>query len=264
MRTGHRRREGPVASDVPIRPISEETNASPSRPFPAELQEQAVKNAGGWVYDIDPAFQGTGSIPPERIIGAWRIDDTGSPTDEFVANPYYYYRPSSPHRRRSGRRLMVAGLLLLNAIVIPGLVVLLLSHTKGNKPVPVISSAAPPARGVTSTASSSTAAGHRRRTGSPAASSAPLRLAIVPTARVWVCLEDERGRLLINGQIFDPGVVSDSFVAPSFRIFLGNASIRLRINGKLRSVPSSPDPVAYSLTPRGILALPAGAKVPCI
>ena len=265
MRNGHRRREGPVTSDVPIRPISEEANASPSRPFPPELQEQAAENAGGWVYDIDPAFQGTGSIPPERIIGAWRIDDTGSPTDEFVTNPYYYYRPSSPKRRRSGRRLIVAAFLLLNAIVIPGLlVVLLVSHTKVNKPVQVISSVAPPARRGTSTAAPSTAAGHRRRTGSLAASPAPLRLAIVTTARVWICLEDERGRLLINGQIFDPGVVSDSFVAPSFRIFLGNASIRFRINGQLRSVPSSPDPVAYSLTRRGILALPAHAKVPCV
>ena len=157
----------------------------------------------------------------------------------------------------------MAGFLLLNAIVIPGLVVLLVSYTKVNKPVHVTTSAAPPARREASTAASSTAAGHRRRTGSVAASSAPLRLAIVTTARVWVCLEDERGRVLINGHIFDPGVASDSFVAPSFRIFLGNAAIRFRINGQLRSVPSSPDPVAYSLTRRGILALPTHAKVPC-
>ncbi len=247
---------------MPVRPVSEEANAPASRPFPAELGEQAVRKAGEWWYEIDPAFKGAGSIPPHRIIGAWWIDDTGSPTGEFVANPYYV--SSSPPRRRWGRRLMVAGFLLLCAIVPFGLRVWVLSDTKVNQPVPVISSAVPAASRRTSTPSSSTAARHRRRTGSVAASSAPLRLAIVPTARVWVCLEDERGRVLINGQIFGPGVVTESFVAPSFRIFLGNASIRFRINRQLRSIPSSPDPVAYSLTRRGILALPTSAKVPCV
>jgi hypothetical protein len=254
-----------VTSDVPIQPSSEAANASSFRPFPAELQEQAAANAGGWVYDIDPSLRGTGAIPPERIAGAWRIDANGDPTDEFVANPNY--RPSSPTRRRSRRRLAVPALLIVNTIVIGGLLVLVLVSHKNvdnaGRAVPSSSSAAgSPAHG-TSTPAGSTAAGHRPRTRAPAASPAPVHLEIVAAARVWVCLEDQRGRVLVNGQILDPGVVSDSFVAPAFRIFLGNASVRLRINGQLRSVPSSPDPVAYSVTQRGVVALPAGGTVPC-
>jgi hypothetical protein len=245
-------------------------NASPTRSFPAELQQEAVKNAGGWVYDIDPAFDRTGSVPPEHMIGAWRIEDTGLPTDEFVVNPHY--RPSSPTPGRSKRRLVVAAGLILSAIVIAGLsVVLLVSPAKVDKTVRVISSPSSASAGVAhrgSVPADSTAARHRPRTRTLVASSAPrkrlggARLEVVTTARVWVCLEDQRGRLLIN-QILEPGVVSDSFVSPAFRIFLGSELLRLRINGRLHSLPASPIPAAYRITQGGIVVLPAGATAPC-
>jgi HEAT repeat protein len=246
----------------PHESTSELAEAAPVRSFPADLQEQAGENAGGWVYELDLSFRGTGSIPPERIVGAWRIDDNGSPTDEFVANPNY--RPSSPKTSGWGRRVAIAALLM--AIVIGGLLVLAVApHKNAGKAGPAAphpSSVAPSATHGTSTPAGSTAAGHRPSAHAPAASATPLHLEIVPTARVWVCLVAQQGRALVKG-ILDPGVVSSSFVAPAFRIFLGNGSVRLRINGQLHSVPSSSDPVAYSVTQRGVLALLSGATAPC-
>jgi SAM-dependent methyltransferase len=244
---------------------SEPGEAAPDRSFPADLQEQAGENAGGWEYELDPSFRGTGLIPPERIVGAWRLDDDGSATDEFVANPSY--RPSSPKTKGWGRRVAIAALLIVSAIVIGGLLGFAPgAHKNAGKTGPAAShpsSVAPSATRGTSTPAGSTAVGHRPRPHAPAASATPLHLVIVPTAPVWVCLVAQNGPVLINGQLLDPGAVSSSFVAPAFRIFLGNGSVRLRINGRVHSVPSSSEPPAYSVTQHGVVALPAGTTRPC-
>jgi hypothetical protein len=90
----------------PAQPVTGDVDAESARQFPAELQEQAADNPGGWVYEIDPGCNRRGPVAPEHIIGAWRIDDQGSPTGEFVANSLY--RPAAPTKRwrrrpRSGR-----------------------------------------------------------------------------------------------------------------------------------------------------------------
>ena len=57
-------------------------------PFPAEI-EQARSNPGGWVYRIAGAFSPTEAIPPEAIVGAWKVDDEGSIVGDFIANGTY-------------------------------------------------------------------------------------------------------------------------------------------------------------------------------
>ncbi len=83
------------------------------------------------------------------------------------------------------------------------------------------------------------------------------------TDRVWVCLADQRGRVLVNGQILAPNVASGPFAASAFRVFLGNASVKLRINGKLHSLPPGPSPGAYRVAPHGVSLLAAGTALPC-
>jgi hypothetical protein len=56
-------------------------------PFPDALLAEAAANPGGWVYAIDPAYDPAGTVPPEGIVGAWRIGDDGRPTGEYRANP---------------------------------------------------------------------------------------------------------------------------------------------------------------------------------
>jgi hypothetical protein len=71
---------------------------SPSPPsFPDELLSAAAQTPGGWVYAIDPAFDPRDRIPPEGVIGAWKIDDSGQPTGEYTPNPNY--RPSEIAKR---------------------------------------------------------------------------------------------------------------------------------------------------------------------
>ncbi len=65
--------------------------------FPAELLAEARTKPGGWVYAIDPAYAPNGpdgAVPPEGIIGGWKVGDDGTPTGEYQANPRYGSPPS--------------------------------------------------------------------------------------------------------------------------------------------------------------------------
>jgi hypothetical protein len=69
-----------------------ENPAAPGRPFPPELLAEAKSKPGGWVYAIDSAYAPDGpdgAVPPEGIIGAWKIGDDGTPTGEYQTNPRY-------------------------------------------------------------------------------------------------------------------------------------------------------------------------------
>jgi hypothetical protein len=78
-----------------------------------------------------------------------------------------------------------------------------------------------------------------------------VRLQIVPTADVYVCLESATGDRLINGQILSPGGDPETFRSKRFLIGLGNGSVVLRMNGKAFHVPDTSDPVGYELTTSG-------------
>jgi hypothetical protein len=61
----------------------------PLPPLTEEVREAARRRPGGWVYAIDPEFDGSGSVPRRGIIGAWRVDGLGRLTGEFKHNPDY-------------------------------------------------------------------------------------------------------------------------------------------------------------------------------
>jgi hypothetical protein len=59
------------------------------RQFPKALLDEARRHPDGWVYEIDPQYDPLGAVPPEGIIGAWRVGRDGHPTGEFTPNPKY-------------------------------------------------------------------------------------------------------------------------------------------------------------------------------
>ncbi|HSY44119.1 MAG TPA: hypothetical protein VK811_09405 [Candidatus Acidoferrum sp.] len=60
-----------------------------------EAHAEAKKNPNGWVYKIDGNFTAHEAVPPERIIGAWKVDEHGNITGAFIPNPNY--RLSKPN-----------------------------------------------------------------------------------------------------------------------------------------------------------------------
>lgn len=65
------------------------------KPEPTDAaKEEAKQNPGGWVYQIDGNYGPNECVPPEMIIGAWKVDENGIIVGKFQPNPNY--RGKSP------------------------------------------------------------------------------------------------------------------------------------------------------------------------
>jgi len=54
-----------------------------------EVISAAQKNPNGWVYKIEGDFGPDEHVPPECVVGAWKVDASGKLTGEFVKNKNY-------------------------------------------------------------------------------------------------------------------------------------------------------------------------------
>jgi hypothetical protein len=103
-------------------------------------------------------------------------------------------------------------------------------------------------------------AARRRR----AAQARLVRLRLVPTGPVYVCLKRAGGETVVDGLILQAGSRQPTYRSRRFRLLLGNSEVRLRVNGRTRTVPPSANVIAYEVTPPGrVRPLPAGSRPSC-
>ncbi len=108
---------------------------------------------------------------------------------------------------------------------------------------------------------------HRPRVSQRAPASAvprTVRLRIVATGTVYICLVDGAGRKLIPGRIFAAGQTIPVQTAPQLLLTLGNASVQMRLNGTPVRVSPSSSSIGFLLTPRGPSPLPATRQPRCV
>jgi hypothetical protein len=51
--------------------------------------DEARSSPNGFVYQIDGDFRPDEYVPPERILGAWKVDGDGQIIGAFIPNPNY-------------------------------------------------------------------------------------------------------------------------------------------------------------------------------
>ena len=90
-----------------------------------------------------------------------------------------------------------------------------------------------------------------------------VKLQLIPTGDVWVCLVDSSGDRLLDGQVLASGSPSSTFTARRFKMTLGNGQVRLRVNGRTSQVPASSDPVGYQVDLEGRDELPIAESPSC-
>jgi cytoskeleton protein RodZ len=81
----------------------------------------------------------------------------------------------------------------------------------------------------------------------PAATTRPMRVSVVATGQVYVCLENARGRALVDKATLEAGQKTRTFRGRHFKVTFGTAAARIRQNGKTYRVAVSKDPVGYEL-----------------
>jgi cytoskeletal protein RodZ len=101
-------------------------------------------------------------------------------------------------------------------------------------------------------------AAHHTRT-----SASTVKLQLTPTGAVYVCLVDGTGKRLIPGQIFNVGQAIPVKTASKLLLTLGNASVKMKVNGVPVTVPSTGSPVGFDLTPASHNMLPASKQPQC-
>jgi cytoskeleton protein RodZ len=110
-----------------------------------------------------------------------------------------------------------------------------------------------------SSSASSRAARRRRQ-----AQARLVRLRLVPTGPVYVCMKRAGGETVVDGRILQAGSRQPTYRSRRFRLLLGNSEVRLRVNGRTRRVPPSANVIAYEVAPPGRLRpLPAGSRPSC-
>ena len=91
-----------------------------------------------------------------------------------------------------------------------------------------------------------------------------VKLRIEPTAALFVCLENAKGKTLIPGQILQGGAKTRTFSSKRFRITLGHGGdSTLRLNGKAFTVPPSDTSISFVITRKKRQQLPAGTGPTC-
>ncbi len=82
-------------------------------------------------------------------------------------------------------------------------------------------------------------------------------LKLVPTARVWICVENQAGKPLMAAAIFDVGQTLPTFHARQLLITLGNAGVTMTADGKAYSPAASAGSAAIGLriTPTSVKPL---------
>ncbi|MGA2925309.1 MAG: helix-turn-helix domain-containing protein [Solirubrobacteraceae bacterium] len=183
------------------------------------------------------------------------------PTDHDV-------RPIAPHKRererergRRGPRFpRWASIVLVLAAVVVALYLLGTLNTANKTPTTA---------GTHTTSSHSTSArgkSHRprHRAARPAAHKpATVKLQLVATAAVYICLVDGRGVKLIPGEIFSPGQTIPTETAGKLLLTLGNNSVVMKVNGVPVRVAPSSSAIGFLLEPTGNTPLAPSQQPTC-
>lgn len=90
-----------------------------------------------------------------------------------------------------------------------------------------------------------------------------VKLQLVPTGQVYVCLIDGRGRRLIPGLIYSPGQTVPVKAAAKLLLTLGNNAVQLKVNGVRVPVSASAGSIGYEFSSGSHRILPAAQQPRC-
>jgi hypothetical protein len=83
------------------------------------------------------------------------------------------------------------------------------------------------------------------------------------TGTVWVCLVDDEGRALVNGETLTAAQERGPFASRAFEVTFGNGSVEMTVDGEPAEIPPLAEPLGYRITPAGVRELEGPAQPSC-
>jgi hypothetical protein len=94
--------------------------------------------------------------------------------------------------------------------------------------------------------------------------SADVKLTIEPTAEVWACVMNAKGKALVDGATLAAGETVGPFESRSYTAAFGNGSVAVTIDGAPAHTPSSPSPIGFTVDRHGrVHEIPEGERPSC-
>lgn len=211
-----------------------------------ENEEWGILPGGAYTRSFIRTYATYLGLDGDRLADAFRQQH-----EDHAATRYPHVEPILVANDRPGRIRAAATLSpgVLGAIVVAVLVALLvvLGLTGGSDDEP--------ATGLLPSREGSPGPPRRSPQPSPPARPRRVKLSLLATAEVWVCVVDAKDNELVDGVILQSGSRQGPFRSPSFRVNFGNGQIQMRVNGRTEEVPDAPIPVGYEIRPGGLREL---------
>lgn len=94
--------------------------------------------------------------------------------------------------------------------------------------------------------------------------SSEVKLRIEPTAEVWACVLDAKGKPLVDGLTLAAGETMGPFKSHSYTAAFGNGSVQITVDGTAAHTPSTSSPFGFTVTAKGqVHQLPEGERPSC-
>jgi cytoskeleton protein RodZ len=90
-----------------------------------------------------------------------------------------------------------------------------------------------------------------------------VKLQLIPTGQVYVCLVDGTGKKLIPGEIFNAGQTIPTHSSAKLLLTLGNNSVKMKVNGRAVDVTASATSIGFLLRPGTTTPLPVSRQPRC-
>jgi cytoskeleton protein RodZ len=185
----------------------------------------------------------------------------GAPTTPFARTRS---RKAEALRRRRKRQSVYAwlGAAVLLAAIVVAIVVLSQSGGEDGGAKAPKTAANPPAKSAKPGGKGS--GGGKQKGGAAKKTAKSVKLTIEPTAEVWTCVVDAKGKKLVNGQTLAAGKKVGPFRSRSFVAAFGNGSVHMLVDGKIAKTPATSDPMGISVDAKGrVHELPEGKRPTC-
>jgi hypothetical protein len=100
--------------------------------------------------------------------------------------------------------------------------------------------------------------------GTGTSKAAGVALKIEPTAEVWACVLDAKGKPLVDGVTLEAGETIGPFHARSYTAAFGNGSVHVLVDGAAAHTPTTPSPMGITVDAHGkVHELPEGERPSC-
>ncbi|MBS1678089.1 MAG: helix-turn-helix domain-containing protein [Actinobacteria bacterium] len=204
-------------------------------------------------------------VDPDPLVDEYRRRQGGGERGEAPTTPFARTRSRRAEAlRRRRRRQSVyawAGALGLLAVIVVAIVLLSSGGGEGG-----------------GTSGGKNAAGNATGTGNGAApkkgsqgagkstkkTARSVKLEIEPTAEVWACVVDGKGKAVVDGATLAAGERMGPFHSRSYKAAFGNGSVKVLVDGKTAKTPSTPNPMGIEVDAHGkVHELPEGTRPSC-